>query len=163
MYGFAPYNTWVSCTFESANKLLLEADVKYAERIGVLRSYFTRHGAGPFPSEVPDLVSGEAYNKSHKFAGNFREGYFDEVLAKYARSVCGEMDGVAITHLDRYPKKVVPAYDDWDDKFEAESLFAASAVAVAAEDIVVEIERNVGLRVKYASYGPTERQKVCLR
>jgi adenylosuccinate synthase len=58
---FAPHVTWSKTTFANANHLLAgyqstwrlygsNLDVE-AQYIGVLRTYFTRHGAGPFPTE----------------------------------------------------------------------------------------------------------------
>ena len=46
-HGFAPYITATNTTFDNALELCEEAGVAPV-RIGVLRTHFTRHGAGPF-------------------------------------------------------------------------------------------------------------------
>jgi len=102
-YGFHPYTTWSTTT--TANALVLLEELDYdapVERIGVLRAYHTRHGAGPFPSEAPKLRAqiDEPHNGVGPWQGAFRLGHFDAVLARYALEVC-EVDSLALTNLDR--------------------------------------------------------------
>ncbi|MFN8531568.1 MAG: adenylosuccinate synthetase [Anaerolineae bacterium] len=103
-YGFAPYHTWSKTTPANALDLLTEngfsGDVT---RLGVLRTYFTRHGAGPFVTEDHALADclAEAHNAQSAWQGAFRVGWFDAVAAKYALEVSGGVDGIALTHLDR--------------------------------------------------------------
>jgi adenylosuccinate synthase len=110
-FGFAPYNTWVDTTFMSADELLDEAGFTgERERVGVLRSYHTRHGAGPFPTEDSSLKIPEPHNPKHAWMGSFRVGHFDMVAAKYACKVA-RPDVIALTHMDRRPStKVAMAY-----------------------------------------------------
>lgn len=69
----------------------------------MLRSYHTRHGEGPFPSEAPARrpTLPEAHNGADGWQGAFRVGDFDAVLARYALAVVGGVDGLCLTHLDR--------------------------------------------------------------
>nr|MDQ2887140.1 adenylosuccinate synthetase [Chloroflexota bacterium] len=56
-YGFAPYTTWSTTTFANAETLLRECS--YAGeviKLGIVRAYATRHGAGPFPTENSALT-----------------------------------------------------------------------------------------------------------
>ena len=57
VYGFWPHVTKTRTTFENAHALL--KDVEFGgdiTRIGVVRCYATRHGAGPFVTEEPLLT-----------------------------------------------------------------------------------------------------------
>ena len=105
--GFHPHTTWSTCTFDNALEILREAgsggpgdpDVT---RLGVLRTYTTRHGPGPMPTEAPEagLWPYEPHNGTGPWQGAFRRGWLDLVLARYAIEVCGGIDGLALTHLD---------------------------------------------------------------
>jgi adenylosuccinate synthase len=102
-YGFAPHNTWTDITFNNANELLAKAGFEgKVERIGVVRSYFTRHGAGPFPTEDKNMNHPEAHNNSQGFQGDFRQGDFDWTQFRYALNAIGGIDTIAINHLDNY-------------------------------------------------------------
>jgi adenylosuccinate synthase len=103
-FGFAPHNTWTDITFNNANELLANARFEgRVERIGVLRSYFTRHGAGPFPTEDISMNYPEPHNNSSGFQGAFRQGQFDSDLALYALRAIGGIDTLALNHLDVTP------------------------------------------------------------
>ena len=110
-YGFHPYSTWSNCTFHNALELLKGFSGKVT-RMGVTRTYLTRHGVGPFPSEDPDARVVE-HNTTGDWQGKFRVGWYDFVLARYAREVLGGMDEVALNHLDHIsgPQKVCLRYD----------------------------------------------------
>jgi len=102
--GFHPHTTWSTCTFDNAHDLLGALDYAGSTvRLGVLRSYHTRHGAGPFPSESPSRRTElpEAHNDADGWQGAFRVGDFDAVLARYALAAVGGVDGLCLTHLDR--------------------------------------------------------------
>jgi adenylosuccinate synthase len=105
--GFHPHTTWSNCTFENALALLEENGFSgRVERIGVLRTYASRHGPGPFPTEAPELsgVFPELHNPTGEWQGAFRVGWPDFVLARYALEVCGGVSGLAVTHLDALGK-----------------------------------------------------------
>jgi len=116
--GFHPFTTWSTCTFENAVSLLAEHGSPIeAYRLGVLRAYATRHGAGPFPTSCAELPPGATleHNASGPWQGHFRVGWLDAVLSRYALAACGGASGLALTHLDRFapgvPWKVSVAYD----------------------------------------------------
>ncbi len=99
--GFHPYTTWSTTTFENAEALLAEAGAAgAATRLGVTRTYQTRHGPGPFPTEDPALLVSEQHNTGGRWQGPFRAGHLDAVALAYAREVAGGVDAVALTHLD---------------------------------------------------------------
>ncbi|HEU5231197.1 MAG TPA: adenylosuccinate synthetase [Ktedonobacteraceae bacterium] len=103
-YGFAPYTTWSTTTFANAETILHEHDYTGdIIKLGVVRSYATRHGVGPFPSEDPSLTAAlpDRHNHWNDWQRSFRVGYFDLVATRYARDVIGHLDYLALTHLDR--------------------------------------------------------------
>ena len=99
--GFHPYTTWSTTTFGNAETLLAEnAAPGAALRLGVTRTYQTRHGPGPFPTQDAALPVSERHNASGRWQGPFRAGHLDAVALGYAREVTGGVDAVALTHLD---------------------------------------------------------------
>ena len=100
--GFHPHTTWSTCTFDNALEMLQGWDGE-VRKVGVLRSYATRHGAGPFPTETEELNFPEPHNRVGPWQGAFRQGWFDAVTARYAVAACRGIDGLALTHLDRVP------------------------------------------------------------
>jgi adenylosuccinate synthase len=96
-----PHVSWTNCTFQNADKLLEDSGWKWeVKRIGVLRTYFTRHGMGPFPTEDTSFNFPEKHNGTHPWMGSFRQGRFDYNLAKYAIEKVGKIDCIALTHCD---------------------------------------------------------------
>lgn len=116
-YGFHPHTTWSTTTFENPLTLLSE-QIYHGEiiRLGVLRAYGTRHGAGPFVTEEPELAQtlSDWHNRNDGWPGDFRVGWFDLVAMRYALEVVGCADGLSLTCLDRlsdFPEvKVATAY-----------------------------------------------------
>jgi adenylosuccinate synthase len=108
--GWFPYVTRSDCTFGNALDLL---GGHPATRLGVVRSYMTRHGAGPFVTEDASLSYPEAHNRYGEFQEGFRLGHFDLVALDYALRAVGGVDGIVLTHLDRVdgPQKVCMAYE----------------------------------------------------
>ena len=112
-FGFHPHTTWSATTFANADRVLDEAGwAGRRHRVGVLRSYFTRHGAGPLVTEDPALrpTLPEPHNGDAGPQGPFRVGPFDAVAARYALSVAGPVDELAVTHMDRLLPHVCTAY-----------------------------------------------------
>ncbi|HLG62054.1 MAG TPA: adenylosuccinate synthetase [Ktedonosporobacter sp.] len=102
-YGFAPYTTWSTTTFANAEAILREHDYSGDTiKLGVVRSYATRHGPGPFPTEDAALTSvlPDQHNAWNDWQRTFRVGYFDLVATRYALNIVGHLDYLALTHLD---------------------------------------------------------------
>jgi adenylosuccinate synthase len=93
--GWHPHTTWSTTTFDNVSALCPSF-----MKLGVVRTYTTRHGAGPFVTEDPALDLPEAHNGSGEWQGAFRVGHFDAVAHRYAAEVAGGVDGLAVTHLD---------------------------------------------------------------
>jgi len=103
-YGFYPYNTWSTLTFRNAD-MLLDENAFDGEilRLGLMRAYGTRHGAGPFVTEDELLTAQvqDAHNEINYWQREFRVGYLDFVALRYALAITGRLDGLVITNLDR--------------------------------------------------------------
>lgn len=99
--GFHPYTTWSTTTFGNAESLLAAADLPVSPiRLGVTRTYLTRHGPGPFVTEDPALCLPEPHNQAGRWQGPVRVGHLDAVMLRYAVDACGGVDAVALTHID---------------------------------------------------------------
>jgi adenylosuccinate synthase len=103
-HGFHPYTTWSTTTFKNALTLLHEQGYDGAVvKVGLLRAYMTRHGAGPFVTEEQDLrpLFTDAYNVTNDWQQGFRVGPFDAVAARYAIELADRPDLLAVSHLDQ--------------------------------------------------------------
>ena len=103
-WGFWPHCTPTRTGFENALELLAKAAPdRSVTRIGMLRVFSTRHGAGPFPAEDASLAARfrDPFNPPNAWQGPLRVGWFDELAAHYALSAVGGVDELALTHLDR--------------------------------------------------------------
>jgi adenylosuccinate synthase len=102
-FGFHPYTTWSRTTPDHAEALA--AGWKLGgplRRIGVMRTHAVRHGAGPLPTEDPEVEANttELHNTDGPWQGRVRKGWPDFMLLRYALAVCGGIDALAITHHD---------------------------------------------------------------
>lgn len=181
-WGFHPHTTWSTCTFERALAAMeahgYDGDVT---RLGVLRTYATRHGEGPLPTEDSSLRA--AWHEPHNgggWQGAFRVGCFDAVLARYALTVCGGVDALALTHCDRLTPRwmVCNTYDPpvslvpgarGDLAHQASLTRALRAVTPVrttldlggdpTEAMARWVESALGARVGVVSSGPCARDK----
>lgn len=188
--GLHPHTTWSTTTFANAEMLLSEAGRGgSAARIGVVRTYTTRHGAGPLVSEDENLTRElvERFNGSGEWQGAFRVGHFDGVAHRYAVEACGGVDGLAVTHLDVAERRgdlalveewllesgeVVGAltYPGADQRDEQAALSAviggargeagAACRPTGAGEWVRAISDKLGADVWLESYGPRAADKV---
>lgn len=120
-FGFHPFTTWTDTSFHNALVLLNEAGVaaETVERIGVLRTYTTRHGAGPFVTEDRNLSFDEPHNRLGTWQGGFRTGHLDLVAARYALEAMEGASCLALSHMDLLPNlpKLCVGYDMPDKSF----------------------------------------------
>lgn len=157
LWGCAPYNTWSDCTFGNAHRLI-EGSGAEVTRLGVMRTYMTRHGAGPFPTE-DETINHSDHNTANEWQGSFRQGVLDLSLSNYAVQRLG-IDGVALTHCDRLDEgRLRMAYRSpvgrgiWWQKAEARDIERVSCS---------ELARSIGVPVEIESYGRTANHKVTL-
>lgn len=102
--GFHPHTTWSNTTPDNARRQLQDIAFKGSvETLGIVRSYTTRHGFGPFVTEDSNLDGplAEYFNGTGPWQGHFRIGHFDPLAHRYALSAIGGVDGLVITGLDR--------------------------------------------------------------
>ena len=171
--GFHPHTTWSTVTPAPAQALLAEAGLGRGEVWGAVRSYATRHGAGPFPTEDRTLELPEDHNGYGAYQGDWRTGHLDLVLLDYAARVCrsaGGLDLLAVSHLDAPPVGVATGYaslplGDFTDLDHQSRLTAALAAArpqvMPLEGPVDEvIARCVGVPVGMRAYGAARADRV---
>ncbi|WP_239004176.1 adenylosuccinate synthetase [Nocardia panacis] len=97
--GLHPHTTWSTVEPRRARAMLAEIGSDAAV-LGVTRTYLTRHGAGPFPTEDKTLSIREPHNTFGRYQGEFRLGHADSVLLRYGVAACGGIDGLVVNHLD---------------------------------------------------------------
>ena len=107
--GFHPHTTWSSITTTAVEAATARFGLTTPiEHYGVLRTFLTRHGAGPFPTH-DELLSNslpEPHNHSDGWQGCFRRGHPDAVLLRYALDAMGTLSGLLISHLDVFQRGV---------------------------------------------------------
>jgi adenylosuccinate synthase len=126
-FGFQPHTTWTDTTFGSAYDILKAVEYDGpVERVGVLRTFSTRHGPGPFVTEekIDDLLLGDHNVGCGEWQGNLRGGPLDLVATRYALEVIGGVDYLALTHCDKFGlvQRVCNGYrldnsSDYDSEF----------------------------------------------
>ena len=102
-HGTYPYVTASNTISGSASVGSGVSPKKLGFILGIVKSYMTRVGSGPFPSELNN-ENGQKLGKIGKEFGTVtgrkrRCGWFDAVLTKYSIEISGT-DGIALTKLD---------------------------------------------------------------
>jgi adenylosuccinate synthase len=101
--GFHPHTTWSSVSTTVVDGVAARLGISGPiEHYGVLRTYLTRHGAGPLPThdESLDELLPEPHNCDEGWQGQFRRGHPDAVLLRYALEAAGNLSGLLVSHLD---------------------------------------------------------------
>ncbi|NQU17200.1 MAG: adenylosuccinate synthetase [Candidatus Saganbacteria bacterium] len=124
-WAFKPYVTKTPTTIDAVTETIkrssdtagekLETDIR---KIGVLRAFYNRHGAGPMVTEIFDerirtlLRDREVDNE---WQGNFRVGWLDLPALRYAVALNQGLDYLSVTCVDRLqgigPIKVCTSYE----------------------------------------------------
>ncbi len=99
-FGFHPHTTWSKTTSANALALVAENCLQAVTRIGVTRTYTTRHGEGPFPTEISPGLFPEFHNADEGMPGQFRSGLLDVTLLEYAIRCNRGIDCLAVNHAD---------------------------------------------------------------
>jgi adenylosuccinate synthase len=111
-HGFHPHTTWSTTTGDNARSMFASAGVPgELKTVGVIRAYATRHGAGPFPTELDVPARDGEHNDSKGRQGRFRVGRFDAMLTRYALEADGLVDALAVTCVDHLGDRTCVAYD----------------------------------------------------
>ncbi|WP_330256610.1 adenylosuccinate synthetase [Nocardia sp. NBC_00565] len=174
--GFHPHTTWSTVEPHNARALLAEIDAP-AYTLGVTRTYMTRHGAGPFPTEDRALTFPEPHNTTGPYQGPFRSGHLDPILLRYAIDVSGGIDGLALTHLDHpgtdyaatgytTPTGIIDRLDpgpwqDLDHQQRLTDLLATASPILTAlpTDPTSWLEQQLGTPVVLTANGPDRRDR----
>lgn len=110
--GFHPHTTWATTTPVSLRAELTAAGHRpYV--LGLTRTYSTRHGAGPMPTEDAAVNVPEPHNGDELYQGSWRQGHLDLPALAYAAAACGGVDGVGVSHLDAVPEIGLPVATAW--------------------------------------------------
>lgn len=174
-YGFQPYATWTNTT--SHNALSLIGKSVETQVVGVIRSYLSRHGAGPFVTEDLELDLTEDHNQWSIWQRQFRVGYFDLPAFRYAVEATFGIDQVMVTHMDRLPKNLkmcvgyTPTFDlqenlldlNYDQRVDftrrlSQVMPTYKTVSSTAE-CLERISEAANAKVTMLSYGPTYEDK----
>jgi adenylosuccinate synthase len=176
--GFYPH---VSPTESQIKQdVIKDLNLETITKIGVLRSYMTRHGRGPLVTEdtslntLPELHN---TNENPERQGKFRRGWLDLVAMKHGITICGGVDGLFITNIDKtdvLPSlKVCTEYQDpevsnflrWPpshikrrEEFTHTLLNMSSVdykVLSNSSELVDLVEQQLELPVWGTSYGPS--------
>lgn len=113
--GFHPNTTWSNTTAGNAQTLLKDSGLPKGNVIGVTRTYHTRHGYGPFPTEFDKAFDwSKKYPENHnaygRWQGDWRVGLLDLPLLSYGIQANHGVDEIALTHTDVEVTSVVDAY-----------------------------------------------------
>lgn len=102
-HGSYPFVTSSSTTFAGLGNSIGIPNPQVESRLGVLKAYMTRVGAGPFPTQVDGEVEERLRSVGGEFGvttGRARDcGWLDLVALKYALQLNG-CTGMALTKLD---------------------------------------------------------------
>ena len=162
--GLKPYVTKTNTTFQNAEKLMAGSSKKII-RIGVLRAYMIRHGAGPFVTEdkwlaqiIPDCHNGE-----NEWQGKFRIGWFDLVATRRAIEIAGYVDGLAMTNIDRlYNLDRTPVCTAYRTSAETcEPIYSREIKGIG--NYVRFLERELENPISIISFGPSAKEKIKIK
>ncbi|HEY9022918.1 MAG TPA: adenylosuccinate synthetase [Burkholderiaceae bacterium] len=151
--GFHPHTTWSDVRPAAAEGVLAAAGVHAPVlRLGIVRAYATRHGAGPLPTHDAALdAHAEPHNGDAGWQGRFRRGHPDALLLRYAVEAAGPLDGLLVSHLDALDRG---APLRWCASYRA----APDDDAPLCERDAVDTARIVGLRLgRFADLSHQER------
>ncbi len=171
-FGFFPHVTYSHTTDKHAVELCNDLDVEY-EIMGITRTYHTRHGNGPFPTNTTlwksiykhiHSFTFDDHNKSNKYQGDFKFGYFDDVLFQYAISI-NPVDHIFLTHSEYKLDKVCKQYRLSDGSMLDSLEFPVSTEMLnSVTPIYEEIDSFDYIKkkyyVKYISFGKESGRKI---
>lgn len=171
------------------NNDFLENEWKVLQRIGVMRTFSTRHGEGPFVTESAENLAPISEHNTHgEWQGRFRTGLLDLALTAYAIRALAGVDELAVTHMDcvrdlntvcvgynagsgitlsETPLKRNVIYRDTDPAYQ-EALALTRVMNRAIKPVTVEvkaerflsfIEDTLDTKVRTLSFGPRRKDK----
>ncbi len=154
-YGWFPHVTRSSTGLKNIVEIAAEAGIRHLDCIYITRAYATRHGAGPFPHELPDKPYArikDTTNIPNPHQDNLRFGWLDfDLLSSTINSDCDRYKTSADIKINKL--LAITCLDQLDDsaffvrgnkllKTTAQNFANAAAHAVSSKEI-------------YTSYGQT--------
>lgn len=122
-WGFHPHTTWAKTEPSELVDWLQSVDHEpYV--LGLTRSYGTRHGEGPLPSENAISLSESDLPSDHnswgRWQGGFRVAALDVPLLKYSLNTLRHsgitLDGLSVSHMDAFKNDEIPVVIEYDGK-----------------------------------------------
>lgn len=159
--GFFPHVTRATTTSRNATRILDNMGLEY-QTYGIVRTYMTRHGAGPLPTEHHGLgfIKDGDHNGKGKYQGEFRRGYFDVSAIQYALTHQW-VYGLIVTHSDialplAYSDPYEDhAYGDFADRMEYSKVLGKShAYELGGLATPAAIGSVLNVPVHQVGYGP---------
>jgi len=144
-HRFFPHVTHSHTGMHNVRLLAADAGISIGGRVNYMtRAYMTRHGAGPFPSEITGLAYADATNVPNPWQGALRFGAIDldlmrEAITKDRRT---EAAGIVVTCVDQVGSKAAVRVDG-ENRW------------IATSELFDVIEKATGLPVTHFSTGPT--------
>lgn len=146
-HAYFPHVTPSKTGLHNPSRLAREWGIHDLQALYVTRAYATRHGAGPFPREVPDLSFPDPTNVPNAWQGSLRFGALDLDLLRRSIDEDQPCPGIAVektlamTCLDQVGDGVTW----WQDGLQKAG--AAAALAAAAPSAI-------GVPIVATSHGP---------
>ena len=163
-HGFQPHVTWTDTTYGNAFDLLHERIMERMApldlvRIGVMRPYATRHGAGPLDHEIQPMAEliPEQHNDTGRFQGAFRYGCLDLALIDRSMKLLGGIDEIALNCMDRLGALPSTAIYKLNGKVH---IFRDPGHIDVQAMIVKHIENALETPVTILGYGPSALDRV---
>lgn len=168
-YGFRPHYTWSETTPANVVRICrtLGFDLGRLHTVGVSRTYTTRHGAGPFPTEGRMPPVPEPHNTRNDWQGGWRTGALDVTLLDYALRACTRLTPqitLALTHLDwvqpKHPISLRYAHDSGHLAADVPMAVPVYKTVKSAIELTRTLQQATGVPITLWSNGPTHRHKV---
>lgn len=169
--GTVPHVTKSDTSAKNALDLLAEAGDVRVTKLGILRAYGHRHGAGPFPTEDESLRGrfDDPLNKTNPWQGAFRIGWLDLASIRDGIAVNNGVDGLALTCLDQLSgMETIRVWTGmWVElpgwKEDLRSIRRFRHLPTNAKRYARYIESTLGAPLRIVSVGPTAEHKLFLR
>ena len=138
-YEFFPHVTRSRTGLTNVVTLCRTNGIEQLEVIYVMRAYMTRHGAGPFPTEIPTWSFADETNAPNEFQGTLRFGTLD--IPRVAAAIRKDLSDDRIALVEIHPSLAVTCLDQ---------------VGIGEEPrLRAALAEAMDLAIVYRSYGPT--------
>jgi len=109
-HKFFPHVTRSKTGLSNVTHICTKLGIGTIEVIYITRAYLTRHGAGPLPTEDPNLTYEDKTNAENEWQGKLRFGHLDiDLLAESIKS------DLASTTLKKQPSIAITCFDQVPD------------------------------------------------